>query len=87
MRRKVVIAEAQRLIQQSGADACEYARDLEREAKRRRNSRLAAFYGAVGRQIEKDIRSPDQLRSRLLTPRAEAQQSQPRSSRLDGELS
>ena len=85
MRRKAIIAEAQRLIQQFGADACENARDLEREAKRRRNSRLAAFYGAVGRQIEKDIGNPEQLPGSL-SPRA-AHQPQPRSIQLERKLS
>ena len=60
MRRKAVIAEAQRLIEQFGPDAYENAYELARDAKRRRNPRLAAFHAAVARQIEKEVGSSDQ---------------------------
>jgi hypothetical protein len=83
MRRKTIIAEAQRLIEQSGANASDNVRELEREAKRRRNLRLAAFYGELARQIEKEIGSPEQLSSRAASRPAGGHQSHPRSTRRD----
>jgi hypothetical protein len=60
MRRKAIIVVAQRLTKEFGADAYEKARELERGAKRRRNSRVAVFYEAVARQIGRDAGRPNQ---------------------------
>lgn len=52
VQRKATKEEAAKLIAEFGADAYAKAREAEREARRRRNEKLARFLAKVARRIE-----------------------------------